>query len=166
MITHTATNQGYELKVKGQLYGLAVKELDGSFSITGGEAMHDASRLNHPTMAALKAYLEPLVPANLANPPKKADRLTYQHAKATMGGHSRTHAGIREARQMWPEKRDDLQWIYAFLIRRGHELKARFDWGQRSRDWLAANPNFGAYDYDEFTRRVESTYGPQPSWTW
>lgn len=166
MITHTATPSGYDLKVNGRLYGTAMKEFDGSFSITGGMAFEDTNSLNHKTMAALKAHLEPLVPAEIARPTPRPDRLTYHHAKGSLGGHSRTKRGIEEAQKMWPEHARDLQWIYAWIIRRGHELQARFEWGHHSRAWLQANPTVGAYDHDEYVRRIESAYGPQPDWTW
>jgi hypothetical protein len=165
VIVHGATTAGYDLKVNGRVFGQAIREHDGSFSLVNGDAFLLADQINFSTMAGLKAALEPLVPDDYRRTVKREWKPTQYDVRMAGGSHARTGAAIREACQIWPEKAKIPGWINKWLIRRKHELMALFG-HEGAKEWLTDHPGFGAYDHADFTRRCEAMYGPQPSWTY
>lgn len=167
MLTHSKiSDTDYRLTRNDRYVGRVRKEAD-CFSIVDGEAENLVSKLSYPTMAALKeAVADAIDPTHFAKP-SIAHRPNLTGVRLQGGySHSSLAGALRDAVKIWPERARDKNWLNWYLVRRHHEMAARFPYGSHSRRWLSENTTQGTYDHAEFIRRVEALYGPQPKDTY
>lgn len=161
MITHLTTQSGYDLVVNKRLLARVVK--DDGYSVVDGEAFWLLEQVTYPTMKALKLALEPLVPAEMLVKNKRSWRPTIDDARRAGGSHARTGQAIKEMCRLYPEKARIRGWINHALIYQHMQGCARHGYGPAQR-WLADNPPPFGYSAEDFRRRCEREYGPQPEW--
>lgn len=165
MITHTVTASGYDLTLKnnGKLVASVVKD-DGGYSIVDGEAFWLLDQVTYPTMAALKDAVTPLVPAEMRVKNKRSWRPTQTDVRMAGGSHARTSQALREMCRLYPEKVKIPGWINAALIYQHMEGLARLGNFPPAQRWLENSYPPAGYSKEDFRRRCEREYGPQPGW--